>query len=109
MNKTWCYARVSSTEQNLSRQIEALKQCGIEERDIIVDKASGKNLDRPGYRGLRDTILREGDTLIIKSLDRLSRSKADIKEELEYFKSQGIRLKIIDLPTTMVDFPEGQA
>ena len=53
-------------------------------------------------------MLRRGDTLIIKSLDRLSRNKCDIKKELEHFKENGIRLKVIDLPTTMIDFPDGQ-
>lgn len=46
--------------------------------------------------------------LVIKSLDRLSRNKADIKNELQYFKDNGIRLKVIDLPTTMMQLPEGQ-
>ena len=54
-------------------------------------------------------ILRKGDTLVIKSLDRLSRNKTDIRNELQFFKDQGIRLKVIDLPTTMMDLPEGQS
>ena len=53
-------------------------------------------------------MLRRGDTLIIKSLDRLSRNKTDIKNELQYFRDNGIRLKEIDLPTTMMQLPEGQ-
>ena len=53
-------------------------------------------------------MLRRGDTLVIKSLDRLSRNKRDIKNELQFFKENGIHLKVIDLPTTMMDLPEGQ-
>ena len=53
-------------------------------------------------------MLRQDDTLVIKSLDRLSRNKRDIKTELEWFKNNNIRLKVIDLPTTMMDLPEGQ-
>ena len=106
--RTYYYARVSSKEQNLSRQIEAFKAMGATDRDIVTDKASGKDLDRSGYMALKSAMLRRGDTLVIKSLDRLSRNKADIKAELEYFKASGIRLKILDLPTTMVDFQEGQ-
>ena len=53
-------------------------------------------------------MLRNGDTLVIKSLDRLSRNKADIRNELQYFKDNNIRLKVIDLPTTMMDLPKGQ-
>ena len=109
MNRTYYYARVSSTEQNLDRQLEAFKSMGADSRDIITDKASGKNLERTGYQALKTTILRRGDTLVIKSLDRLSRNKSDIKNELEYFKSEGIRLKVLDLPTTLIDLPLEQS
>lgn len=107
-NRTYYYARVSTKEQNLDRQLAAFKALGASERDIITDKESGKNLDRAGYQALKTTMLRTGDTLIVKSLDRLSRNKGDIKAELQYFKEHGIRVKIIDLPTTMTDFPTGQ-
>ena len=107
-SKTFYYARVSSREQNLDRQIEAFKKLGADEREIICDKESGKNLERSGYQALKTAMLRSGDTLIIKSLDRLSRNKTDIKNELQYFKDNNIRLKVIDLPTTMMDLPEGQ-
>ena len=106
--RTYYYARVSSKEQNLDRQIEAFKALGAEERDIITDKESGKDLNRTGYTALKNAMLRRGDTLIIKSLDRLSRNKTDIKNELQFFKDNGIRLKVIDLPTTMMDLPQGQ-
>ena len=59
-------------------------------------------------KGVRSAMLRSGDTLVVKSLDRLSRNKADIKNELQYFKEHGIRLKVLDLPTTMIDYPAGQ-
>ena len=107
-SRTYYYARVSSKDQNLDRQISAFMSLGATERDIITDKESGKNLDRSGYQALKNAMLRRGDTLVIKSLDRLSRNKADIKNELQYFKDNGIRLKVIDLPTTMMNLPEGQ-
>lgn len=107
-NRIYYYARVSTKEQNLDRQLAAFKALGASERDIITDKESGKNLDRAGYQALKTTMLRAGDTLVVKSLDRLSRNKGDIKAELQYFKEHGIRVKIIDLPTTMADFPIGQ-
>ena len=106
--RTYYYARVSSKEQNLDRQIAAFVSLGAQERDIITDKESGKNLNRTGYQALKNAMLRRGDTLIIKSLDRLSRNKTDIKNELKYFRDNGIRLKVIDLPTTMMQLPEGQ-
>ena len=108
MKKTYGYARVSTREQNLDRQIEALKQCGLDERDIITDKASGKDLNRQGYQSLKNTMLRDGDTLVIKSLDRLSRNKEHIKQELEYYKAHHIRVQVLDLPTTMTKLPDGQ-
>lgn len=108
MHKTFYYARVSTREQNLDRQLEAFRALGANEREIITDKESGKNLDRPGYQALKTAMLRPGDTLVVKSLDRLSRSKSDIHNELQWFKGNSIRLKVIDLPTTMMDLPSGQ-
>ena len=107
-SRTYYYARVSSKEQNLDRQISAFKALGASDCDIITDKESGKDLERVGYQALKNAMLRRGDTLVVKSLDRLSRNKADIHDELRYFKENGIRLKVIDLPTTMMDLPEGQ-
>lgn len=106
--RTYYYARVSSQDQNLARQLDAFRQMGADERDIITDKQSGKDLERAGYQALKTAMLRRGDTLVVKSLDRLSRSKADIKAELEYFRENGIRVKVLDLPTTMMEIPEGQ-
>ena len=107
-SRTYYYARVSSKEQNLDRQIAAFKALGAQEREIVTDKESGKDFERAGYQALKHAMLRRGDTLVIKSLDRLSRNKCDIKNELQYFRDNGIRLKVIDLPTTMMDLPEGQ-
>lgn len=107
-SRTYYYARVSSKEQNLDRQIAAFNTLGAQEREIITDKESGKHLERAGYQALKNAMLRKGDTLVVKSLDRLSRNKRDIKNELQYFKENGIRLKVIDLPTTMMELPAGQ-
>ena len=105
--KTFYYARVSSTEQNLDRQIDEFKAMGADNREIFFDKASGKDLNRPQYQVMK-SIMRDGDTLVIKSLDRLSRSKIDIMDELAYYEQNKIRVKIIDIPTTLIDIPEGQ-
>lgn len=108
MGRMFGYARVSSREQNLDRQIQALKKY-VDEEHILTDKESGKNLNRPSYQALKGALgLRSGDILVITSLDRLSRNKADIKQELQWFKEQNIRLKILDLPTSMVEVNEGQ-
>lgn len=102
------YARVSTKEQNLDRQLLALQEY-VPKENIIVDKLSGKDLERPGYLALKGPLgLRSGDTLVVQSLDRLSRNKNDIMRELRYFLMQGISIKIIDIPTTMQQFPEEQ-
>ena len=107
-NRIYGYARVSSREQNEDRQIEALTKFGVPSENIIVDKCSGKDTEREGYQYLKRQILRSGDTLVIKELDRLSRNKNDIKHELEYFKDMGVHIKILDIPTTLTDFPTEQ-
>ena len=102
------YARVSSTEQNLDRQILALQKY-VKRENIVVDKQSGKNLDRPGYNALKGMFgLRPGDVLYIVSLDRLSRRKVDIKSELDWFKENKIRLMILDLPSSLIQVPDEQ-
>ena len=108
MKKVYGYARVSTRDQNLDRQLKALADFGVEERDIVTDKESGKSLEREGYLMLKNHLLREGDTLVVMSLDRLSRNKSHIKTELEYFKEHHIRVKILDIPTTLIELPEEQ-
>lgn len=109
MGKIVGYARVSSKEQNLARQIKALSEY-VSPDMIVTDKASGKDLNRDGYRSLKVGIgkLTEGDTLYIKSLDRLSRNKEDAKKELQYYAEHGIRVKVIDIPSTLVEVADGQ-
>lgn len=109
MGKIVGYARVSSREQNLDRQIVAL-QSYVSEDMIVTDKASGKDFNRPGYQSLKVGIgkLVRGDTLYVKSLDRFSRNKEEAKKELQYFAELGVRVKILDIPSTMTDITEGQ-
>jgi len=79
-NKKFGYARVSSKDQNEIRQILAFKELGIDERDIYIDKKSGKDFEREQYKLLK-SILREGDLLVIHSIDRLGRNYEQIVEE----------------------------
>lgn len=97
-SKIFGYCRVSSKDQNLDRQIEAMRLQGIDERDIFAEKQSGKDTDRPQYQALRAT-LRAGDTLVIHSLDRLGRNYDDIKKEWAYItKEVGAHIKVLDMP-----------
>jgi len=92
----------------LDRQIEQLKKY-VPIENILMDKVSGKDLNRPAYSALKGALgLRSRDTLIITSLDRLSRNKDDIKKELQWFGDNNVRLKILDLPTSLVEVPDGQ-
>lgn len=101
----FAYIRVSTSEQNESRQVEALKKYDISEENIFVDKTSGKTLDRKQYNDLKFK-LREGDEVYIYELDRLGRSKTLILEELKWFKENKIYIRILDIPTTLTNFNE---
>lgn len=96
--KIYGYARVSSKEQNLDRQTQALKEYGVDDRDIISDKASGKDFKREGYNTLKNDLLRTGDTLVIKELDRLGRNMDMIKEEWRELEQRGIDIVVLDNP-----------
>ena len=95
---TYGYARVSTAEQNEARQLIALKEAGVSEANILVDKASGKDFLRPKYQLLRKK-LKQGDFLIVQSLDRFGRSYDDIISEWRYLvKEKGIDIKVLDMP-----------
>ena len=92
------YIRVSSKDQNEGRQIEAMKEKGIDERDIFVDKQSGKDFHRDQYQLLK-RILRKGDVLYIHSLDRFGRNKEKILEEWnDITKNIQADIVVLDMP-----------
>ena len=92
------YARVSTKEQNELRQLIALRKFGLTDRAIFVDKQSGKDFDRRGYRRLLRK-LKDGDTLVIKSIDRLGRNYAEILEQWRILtKDKGIDIVVLDMP-----------
>ena len=99
------YARVSSIDQNLDRQLEVARAYGDIDR-IFADKQSGKNFDRPEYIAMK-SVVQSGDEVVIKELDRLGRDKEGIKEEIRWFREHGVILRILDVPTTLIDF-QGQ-
>ena len=76
----WGYARVSSKEQNEDRQIIELQPLVTTDSHLLIEKQTGKNFDRPVYQSLKN-IMREGDVLVVKSLDRLGRNYDQMKEE----------------------------
>nr|DAM74955.1 MAG TPA: gamma delta Resolvase, site specific recombination [Caudoviricetes sp.] len=99
------YARVSARDQNLARQIAALRQFdpSLPDDRIFTDKQSGKNFNREHYLELK-AILVPGDEVLVEELDRFGRNKAEIKAELEWFKEHGVIVRVFDVPTTLMDF-----
>lgn len=99
---TWGYVRVSSKDQNEGRQIAELAPLVTTESHLIVEKQSGKDFERPLWHALKN-IMREGDTLIIKSLDRLGRNYEQIKEEWRDLGQRGIKINVLDSPLLNTD------
>ena len=97
-NKTYGYIRVSTREQNIERQLVSLLEAGVEERNIYVDKQSGKDFRRPSYKKMMRKI-KEGDLLIVKSIDRLGRNYQEIMEQWQFItKEKKIDIQIQDMP-----------
>lgn len=103
--RKYLYIRVSTKEQNESRQLALKEKYGLRTSDIFIDKATGKNFNRPSYQKLKEE-LQKGDTLILMSLDRLGRNKEQALEELRELKQKGVRLIVDDLPTTQIELDE---
>lgn len=98
VNKQYGYMRVSSLDQNVERQKIELLKWGIKESNIYTDKVSGKNFDRPSYQKMKKK-LKEGDLLVIKSIDRLGRNYNEIQEEWRIIvKEIKADIVIIDMP-----------
>lgn len=101
---TYGYVRVSTKEQVVDRQLAAMKAAGV--TNILIDKASGKDFDRPQYKKLRKK-LKRGDLLVIQSLDRFGRSYDDIIDEWRYLvKTVGVDVKVLDMP--LLDTRQGE-
>ncbi|NJE41267.1 recombinase family protein [Faecalicoccus pleomorphus] len=97
MSKVWGYIRVSAKDQHEDRQVAELLPLVSSRSHLIIEKQSGKNFERPKYQWLKD-IMDKGDTLVIKSLDRLGRNYSQIKEEWHELVKQGIYIKVLDSP-----------
>ncbi len=98
MNKTYGYIRVSTREQNEERQIIAMREFGVEDNCMVIDKQSGKDFNRPGYKRLIKKLKPE-DTLVIKSIDRLGRNYEEILEQWRYItKEKQAHIVVLDMP-----------
>lgn len=98
MSKKYGYVRVSTKDQNIDRQVASLKKEQIPQKNIFIERISGKNFNRPQYRALLKS-LRSGDELYIKSIDRLGRNYKEIIEQWQYLtKSKEVNVIILDFP-----------
>ena len=98
MKKTYGYIRVSSTDQNEGRQLDAMHEVGVSEKNIYLDKQSGKDFDRPQYKKLTK-ILKPGDLLYVLSIDRLGRNYEEIQMQWRVLtKECGVDICVIDMP-----------
>lgn len=99
MNKEFYYLRVSSKDQNVQRQLDFIKKKNIviDERNIFVDKQSGKSFNREQYQLLKQ-LLRAGDTLYVKSIDRFGRNYNQILSEWRDIVSLGVDIVVLDMP-----------
>lgn len=103
----YAYARVSSRDQNLSRQLEAFQKFGVDDKNIYCDKKSGKNFERKGYLRLMRK-LKKGDLLVIKSIDRLGRNYKMITEEWNNIVNKiGADIIVLDMPILDTRTSEG--
>jgi len=96
-SKIFGYVRISTKEQNIDRQYNEMITEGIEDRDIFIDKVSGSTFNREQYQLLKH-MLRPGDTVVIKSLDRLGRNYKEMIKELNSLRDNSVSLKILDMP-----------
>lgn len=97
-NRVYGYIRVSSRDQNEDRQRIALRQCGVPEMNLYIEKQSGKDFDRPQYKRLIRKIKKD-DLLYIKSIDRLGRNYAEILEQWRFLtKDKGVDIVVLDMP-----------
>lgn len=105
--KRYGYHRTSTREQHLDRGIKEIttycEQNQLELEKIYTDQQTGKNFIRPRYQVLKEDVLRDGDELIITEVDRLGRNKQETLKELQYYRENNIRVKILELPTTLMD------
>lgn len=105
--KRYGYHRTSTREQHLDRGITEINAyCdanNLELEKIFTDQQTGKNFNRPRYTIMKEDVLRAGDELIITEVDRLGRNKQETLKELQYYRDNGIRVKILELPTTLMD------
>ena len=97
-SKIWGYCRVSSNSQSLQHQIDQCLAYGVPERNIIVEKKSRKDFERPAYQALKTQMLRPFDKLVLCSLDRLGRHIEMVRTEYRAIQEMSVDVFVLDMP-----------
>lgn len=102
------YHRTSTTDQRLDRGIKSINDYCIANNimvdEMFTDQQTGKNFQRPDYQALKRIAKNKSDVIIISEVDRLGRNKEETLKELQHYKNLGVRLMILEIPTTLVDY-----
>lgn len=101
--KKFGYVQISSKDQDEEQQIQNMKNLGIEERDIFIDKQSDQNMKRENYQILK-RLVRTGDTIVLNSLKKLGESMNDVLEEFRYYEKYQVNLQFIKEPFINVKY-----
>ena len=102
------YHRTSTLEQHLDRGVTAIKnyceQNNLVLDEMFTDQQTGKNFDRPDYKAMKRVAKKKSDIIILSELDRLGRNVEDTLKELQHYKSLGVRVMILEIPTSLIDY-----
>lgn len=102
------YHRTSTSDQHLTRGITAIQEyCktnNLQLTEMFTDQQTGKNFNRPDYAVMKRIAKNKGDIIIVSELDRMGRNKEDTLNELQHYKSLGVRIMILEIPTTLIDY-----
>jgi DNA invertase Pin-like site-specific DNA recombinase len=102
------YHRTSTLDQHLDRGISEIQKYCLDNNynltEMFTDQQTGKNFDRPDYKAMKRIAKNKGDIIILSELDRLGRNKEDTLKELQHYKNLGVRVMILEIPTTLVDY-----
>jgi len=108
MGNVYGYHRTSTSEQHLDRGIKAIndycQEHNIQLDEMFCDQQTGKNFNRPDYLAMKRMAKHKGDVIIVSELDRLGRNKEDTLKEIQHYKNLGVRMMILEIPTSLVDY-----
>ena len=97
MTTSYGYIRISSKEQHEDRQVKSMLEAGVPQKNLFIDKQSGKDFERPNFKRMMRK-LRKGDVLVVKSIDRLGRDYRDLMQQWSVIVNKGVDIVVLDIP-----------